>query len=430
MFILLQDFKDIEPSAEPFRYFNVVYKGAIFIRIVTEHDETTRRHFCPCGKAAMFECTQCGSQGYCGPDCQLEHWIGDHNKECKRLAEKKRRQEVLERRPSASQTEPSTPQAVRPSLPSRAAARDWREFMSGRHAIRPSTVLTTIEEVPTKISLGRDIVDASKSTPDGTAQLPHYRRDSLIMKPPPLAHDPFARPGTRPSVPTTPVTRPSVPATPVTRPSVPATPGTRPSVPTTPVTLPPVKPPIGRIQSPPTASPPLVEPSKPPSTPDKASYYWNRFPATSRPAQPQLVPLHSKQPTPKPAFIQSRQQTRDFIPPQPLEEEASIPGTPAGPSSPITMATATMETPIFQKPPIGFSTPQRPPLTGHMSIRSIQSVDLESSLDRPAPSRDTRTLPHLHSQLEEAESESGSSSDSITSSSSVSSSESDPESEQ
>jgi len=97
-YFLTKQLCDIEPAAEQMQFVNLVYDKTIFIREAEANAERSRRHFCICGLAAQFECSQCTAQGYCSPECQYKHWTEEHGRECRRLAERKRRTSILSRR--------------------------------------------------------------------------------------------------------------------------------------------------------------------------------------------------------------------------------------------------------------------------------------------------------------------------------------------
>ena len=99
-YFLTKQLCDIEPAAEQMQFVNLVYDKTIFIREAESNTERSRRHFCTCGLAAQFECSQCTAQGYCSPECQYKHWTEEHSRECSRLAERKRRTNILTRHQS------------------------------------------------------------------------------------------------------------------------------------------------------------------------------------------------------------------------------------------------------------------------------------------------------------------------------------------
>ena len=137
-YFLTRQLCDIEPAAEQQQFVSLVFGDKpIFVREVSTENELTKRHFCVCGNAAQFECSNCSSQGYCSPECQLENWADQHQRQCGRLSEKKRRSDVLTGigGPSEIQrplrritlaTSPSTGgMATSPVSPT-----DWKGFMS------------------------------------------------------------------------------------------------------------------------------------------------------------------------------------------------------------------------------------------------------------------------------------------------------------
>ena len=108
-YFLTKQLCDIEPAAEQMQFVNLVYDKTIFIREAESNTERSRRHFCTCGLAAQFECSQCTAQGYCSPECQYKHWTEEHSKECRRLAERKRRTNILTRHQSPTSISPLSP---------------------------------------------------------------------------------------------------------------------------------------------------------------------------------------------------------------------------------------------------------------------------------------------------------------------------------
>ncbi len=152
-YFLTRQLCDIEPATEQQQFVSLVYGEApgspIFIREITATNEQTKLHFCTCGKAAQFECSNCSSQGYCSPECQLGHWNAQHQKECGRLSEKRRRSEVLLRRQSTvvssgAPSQDQRPRRVTIATPSEAQAAlspttptDWKSFLSSSKAFQP-----------------------------------------------------------------------------------------------------------------------------------------------------------------------------------------------------------------------------------------------------------------------------------------------------
>ena len=102
-YFLTRQLCDIEPAAEQQQFVSLVFGDKpIFVREVSAENEMTKKHFCVCGNAAQFECSNCSSQGYCSPECQLKHWGEQHQRQCSRLSEKRRRSDVLSSRQGQS----------------------------------------------------------------------------------------------------------------------------------------------------------------------------------------------------------------------------------------------------------------------------------------------------------------------------------------
>ena len=103
-YFLTRQLCDIEPAAEQQQFVSLVFgEKPIFVREVGADTEQTRKHFCICGNAAVFECSNCSSQGYCSPECQGKHWAEQHQKECTKLSEKRKRSDILQRRLSVGE---------------------------------------------------------------------------------------------------------------------------------------------------------------------------------------------------------------------------------------------------------------------------------------------------------------------------------------
>ena len=103
-YFLTRQLCDIEPAAEQQQFVSLVFgEKPIFVREVGVETEQTRKHFCICGNAAVFECSNCSSQGYCSPECQTKHWTEQHQKECTKLSEKRKRSDILQRRLSVGE---------------------------------------------------------------------------------------------------------------------------------------------------------------------------------------------------------------------------------------------------------------------------------------------------------------------------------------
>lgn len=139
-YFLTRQLCDIEPSTEQQQFVSIVFGDKpIFIREVLSESMQTKKHFCVCGNAAQFECSNCSSQGYCSPECQSSHWTEKHQKECSRLSERKRRTDVLYNRQSTSVVPIGTSLSPISETPQRAPmgllstttpiASDWKTFM-------------------------------------------------------------------------------------------------------------------------------------------------------------------------------------------------------------------------------------------------------------------------------------------------------------
>ena len=103
-YFLTRQLCDIEPAAEQQQFVSLVFgEKPIFVREVGAETEQTRKHFCICGNAAVFECSNCSSQGYCSPECQVKHWTEQHQKECTKMSEKRKRSDILQRRLSVGE---------------------------------------------------------------------------------------------------------------------------------------------------------------------------------------------------------------------------------------------------------------------------------------------------------------------------------------
>ena len=103
-YFLTRQLCDIDPAAEQQQFVSLVFgEKPIFVREVGGENEQTRKHFCICGNAAVFECSNCSSQGYCSPECQTKHWAEQHQKECTKLSEKRKRSDILQRRISVGE---------------------------------------------------------------------------------------------------------------------------------------------------------------------------------------------------------------------------------------------------------------------------------------------------------------------------------------
>ena len=151
-YFLTRQLCDIEPTTEQQQFVSIVFGNKpIFIREVTVDNMQTKKHFCVCGNAAQFECSNCSSQGYCCQECQTRHWVDRHQKECSRLSEKKRRSDVLYNRqntslPFTQSLSPisESPQRAPMGLPSPtspvvAAPGDWKRNVPQQNLFPPRT---------------------------------------------------------------------------------------------------------------------------------------------------------------------------------------------------------------------------------------------------------------------------------------------------
>ena len=152
-YFLTRQLCDIEPAAEQQQFVSLVFGDtanvAIFVREVSTTNNQTKLHFCICGKAAQFECSNCSAQGYCSSECQMNDWKDKHQKDCARLSEKRRRSEVLYRRQSSTlspiserpmslgigETSQITPS--QPNVGSAVSPTDWKSFLSSTRSARP-----------------------------------------------------------------------------------------------------------------------------------------------------------------------------------------------------------------------------------------------------------------------------------------------------
>lgn len=136
---------DIEPAAEQQQFVSLVFGDKpIFVREVTADTELTKKHFCVCGKAAQFECSNCTSQGYCSTECQHKHWGEQHQKQCSILSERRRRSTFLTGQPGSLFQDPAMPvaalgnlrRATTSNIPSSTSATspttpgDWKSFIN------------------------------------------------------------------------------------------------------------------------------------------------------------------------------------------------------------------------------------------------------------------------------------------------------------
>ena len=92
-YFLTRQFVDIKPSTEKEQFVSPVYGDEadkpIFVRRVEMTTELTKHHFCVCGNAGDYECSNCSVRSYCSPECQTSDWVDRHQRECKRLREQR-----------------------------------------------------------------------------------------------------------------------------------------------------------------------------------------------------------------------------------------------------------------------------------------------------------------------------------------------------
>ena len=174
-YFLTRQLTEIEPATEQQQFVSLVFgDGTINLRLVASRSEVTKKQFCVCGNAAQFECSGCGSQGYCTPECQARHWTERHQRECTRLSEKRRRSEILQRRQLSFNLPGTTPlspieehpsigygarylerRSTVPATPvSASAPKDWKDFLSSSKQKRQS--FPTVSSTATSSNLPLD----------------------------------------------------------------------------------------------------------------------------------------------------------------------------------------------------------------------------------------------------------------------------------
>lgn len=152
-YFLTRQLCDIDPTTEQQQFVSIVFGDKpIFVREVTADNLQSKKHFCVCGNAAQFECSNCSSQGYCSEQCQHSHWAEKHQKECSRLSERRRRSDVLytQQNTSAFSTTLSpisetplglsSPTATSPGATATTPT-NWKSFM-GQKRVAPQQALT------------------------------------------------------------------------------------------------------------------------------------------------------------------------------------------------------------------------------------------------------------------------------------------------
>ena len=196
-YFLTRQLCDIEPAAEQQQFVSLVFgdepNKPVFVREVATIDEQSRRHFCICNNAAVFECSNCSSQGYCSEECQLKHWGEQHQRECGRMSERKRRSEILLRRQTSSLSALSPvderprrltigsppPLGVQKVL-SPTTPTDWKSFLSSTKPSQP--VIPQGADSPTRKSTVAPPLSAAK-TPQARTTLAHLAQQPSIPTP-------------------------------------------------------------------------------------------------------------------------------------------------------------------------------------------------------------------------------------------------------
>jgi hypothetical protein len=185
-YFLTRQLCDIDPTTEQQQFVSIVFGDKpIFVREVAADNLQTKKHFCVCGNAAQFECSNCSSQGYCSEKCQHSHWTEKHQKECSRLSERRRRSDVLYSRqitlPTALSpiSEAPLPGPVGVSLPAATSPgatattpSNWKSFMSQKRVApqpiahsRARALSVPARDVTTLGSLARNLSIPNESQP-------------------------------------------------------------------------------------------------------------------------------------------------------------------------------------------------------------------------------------------------------------------------
>lgn len=180
-YFLTRQLCDIDPTTEQQQFVSIVFGDKpIFVRQVTADNLQTKKHFCVCGNAAQFECSNCSSQGYCSEECQHSHWVEKHQKECSRLSERRRRSDVLYSRQNTSTAFTATlspisetpllgpmgvssPTATTPGTTATTPT-NWKGFL-GQKKVAPQQLRTRALSVP-GTTLG-SLASRKFSAPDG-----------------------------------------------------------------------------------------------------------------------------------------------------------------------------------------------------------------------------------------------------------------------
>ena len=402
-YLCTKELCDIEPASEQQQFVSIVYSGVVFIRHVNLNTPLTRHQFCVCGKAAQFECSSCNAQGYCSQDCQLKHWTNTHQKLCSRMSEKKRRTEVLLRRQTSSSN----------ALPAIPEASSSQQQQQQPVSVQPPSL---DQSTPSTSQQAAGVQQQPPHRATSPADWKSFLKASRGVQSPPQLPKQVSTSSVR--------SQPFQPAT-----------GTEQGEPKSPASkgLPPIKTPLspsGRPPVPPTKKLPTLSIGK------LASQKSTTQPATARPLFPPAsrVSYGSLRQTPltTPGVAPMRQ-TPLFTPgvaPM-LARPGMVAQTPTsftlspGPLSPTSaygssysqlgysqLQQAASPTygqnqvffrpPTLSQPPMA-STIQRPAINRNMSVRSIESVDLNMSSAGVAKGK-IRTEPLLE-QEEESSSE-------------------------
>ena len=107
-FLCTKELCDIDPASEQQQFVSIVYSNIIYIRETTGDTDELKAQFCICNSVAEFTCSGCGVRGYCSAKCQQRHWVTGHQKECRRLSERRNRSEIIIRNTQDGATSPVT----------------------------------------------------------------------------------------------------------------------------------------------------------------------------------------------------------------------------------------------------------------------------------------------------------------------------------
>ena len=177
-YLCTKELSDIEPATEQQQFVSLVYSNIVYVREVIVTTLNEQKQFCVCNKVAQFECSTCSQRGYCSKECQEQDWKTKHNKECRRLSERRSRTDILlHRQLSTASTEErdAGPKSPRQSTGSPA---DWKGFLSQSrsyqqpHAISQQTQRVKLPPIssqptPKMTSTSEDMI---RETLDSTKQ--------------------------------------------------------------------------------------------------------------------------------------------------------------------------------------------------------------------------------------------------------------------